>query len=97
MFCSDLVGTCSIAVYLYFVSKAVSIDPYSLGGLNIGWKMRPNPESVSQLLGWRDLEGFRIIRADDSHAGDRFGRTVVLRGSFLIVGAGAVYVFSFDL
>lgn len=47
----------------------------------------PNPEHISQLLGWRDLQGMRMLKPDDSHAGDRFGRTVVLHGDHLIVGA----------
>jgi hypothetical protein len=79
-----------IAIYLCLVYPVYAIDPYSRGGLNIEWKMRPNRESISHLMGWRDLEGFRILRADDSHYGDRFGRTVVLRGSYLVVGAGAM-------
>jgi hypothetical protein len=32
-------------------------------------------------------QGLRTIKADDSHFGDRFGRTVVLHGDHLIVGA----------
>ena len=52
----------------------------------MGWKPNPSPEHVSQLLGWKDL-GLRKIKADDSHFGDRFGRTVVLHGNHLIVGA----------
>ncbi len=79
------------AISIGLLCPVYPIDPYSRGGLNIEWKMRPNRESMSHLLGWRDLESFRILRADDSHHGDRFGRTVVLRGSFLVVGAGAVF------
>ena len=76
------------SIWACFFWSGMSIDPYSRGGVNIGWKMRPNPESVSHLMGWKDLEGFRILRPDDSHPGDRFGRTVVLRGGYLVVGAG---------
>jgi len=64
----------------------VSIDPASQGGENVNWKPRPEPEDLSQLLGWKDL-GLRKIKADDSHFGDRFGRTVALHGNHLIVGA----------
>jgi hypothetical protein len=54
--------------------------------------MRPNQESISHLLGWKDLEGFRTRRADDLHGSDRFGRTVVLCGSYLIVSAGSLHL-----
>lgn len=81
------VGTVATLLALSSVTQIHSIDPKSRGGLNIDWNVNPNPEHISQLLGWRDLQGMRMLKPDDSHAGDRFGRTVVLHGDHLIVGA----------
>ena len=53
------------------VARIWAIDPASEGGENVAWTMRPNPEDESQLHGWRDLQGFRILKPDDSHYGDR--------------------------
>jgi hypothetical protein len=55
------------------VARIWAIDPASEGGENVAWTMRPNPEDESQLHGWRDLQGFRILKPDDSHYGDRSG------------------------
>lgn len=76
-----------VAAAVLLASCVLSIDPVSKGGTNIEWTMSPSAEHISQLLGWRDLQGLRTIKADDSHYGDRFGRTVVLHGDHLIVGA----------
>ena len=65
---------------------ADTMDPATQGGSNVNWRPDPQAQHISQLLGWKDL-GLKKIKADDSHFGDRFGRTVILHGNHLIVGA----------
>jgi hypothetical protein len=75
-----------IVAALFALEHAATLDPATQGGENVAWRVDPAPEHLSQLLGWKDL-GLRKIKADDSHFGDRFGRTVILHGNHLIVGA----------
>eukprot|EP00960_Hanusia_phi_P016934 498477-Hanusia_phi.AAC.1 len=52
------------------------------------WTPDPAPSNPSQIYGWGQVQSsvWRIL-ADDAHYGDRFGRTLVLHGNHLAVGA----------
>ena len=61
----------AILTFLSTVGRIRAIDPITQGGVNLNWKPNPNPMDITQVMGWRDLQGFRILKADDSHFGDR--------------------------